>query len=169
MTRSRCIVVDGYNVLRRVPEWDEAFRKDRIRARDMLAMHCANWRNGRRDVLEVVIVYDGAAHVEDVPSPGWAGVRIVFARGSESADRWIMDFVRQRGGGREITVVSDDAEIARTARACRAEVLSVAEFRRAREPRQRPGGGGPSDKVGPRDRQDIDTWLRAKLGLDAKG
>ncbi len=166
MGGDRIVYVDGYNVIRRVPEWNTAFHRNRARARDALTAYCAGWRNSRRDILDVVVVFDGDSSVRGAPSPmGGAGVRSVFTRTGEPADRFIMDSVRQAAGSRRITVVSDDAEIVRTVRACRAEVMSVAEFRAARSRKERPGDGPGSDKAGPQAQRDINAWLRGQFGL----
>ena len=162
------VIVDGYNVIRRTPALNALFHKQLAQSRDALAARCAAWRQARRDVAEVLIVFDGRAAVADLLStPGGAGVRAIFTPRSETADQRIAELVRESGAARQLIVVSDDAEVVRQARACGAQVLAVREF--LTPPRTRPGGpgaGASDDKVPTQEEGQINAWRRRELGLE---
>ena len=167
MNNARQVIVDGYNVIRRNPDLSALFHKDMPRARAALAVRCVGWRSARRDIADVLIVYDGAAAAAGAPSAAGSGVRTVFTRRGETADQCIAALLLQSAAPRRLLVVSDDAEVARQARACGAEVLGVSGFLDApRARRRRPASAARDDKLRPHEQGEINAWLRDKLGLE---
>ena len=53
------ILVDGYNVIRRTPRWNDLFRRDMAAARSALLQHCATMKTRHRVISEIVVIFDG--------------------------------------------------------------------------------------------------------------
>jgi len=121
------ILVDGYNVIRRTPRWNDLFRRDMAEARSALLQHCATMKARHRDISEIVVIFDGDSSVASHPAPNAPGVRAIFTSTGVEADERIVEAVRS-GTPRETLVVSDDAEVIGKSRRLGASVASAAQF-----------------------------------------
>jgi len=164
---SKTAVIDGYNVIRRVAAWDAVFRRDTAQAREALLAYCHAWTR-RRHFKEVIVVFDGQTGVEGGPRQPRPGVRTVFTGSGEKADDRIARWVRDSAPG-ALTVISDDAEIVRTARAHRAQTMTVRDFHGETGARGRKPGPRAGEEKTPLDAKaagEIDEMLRKAYGLD---
>lgn len=103
------LLVDGYNVIRRVRALSEVFERDPATARDRLVDMVASYS---ADAKEAVVVFDGSAEVgmqrADEPADV---VRVVFSSGQD-ADSVIEAMAHEaRRAGRTVTVVTSDSAI----------------------------------------------------------
>ena len=161
-------MVDGYNAIRRVPEWNRIFTRDMGLARNALVRYCGEWRARHRDFREVIVVFDGDSSVPPQPRAARPGVRVVFTRTGEEADQRILALIQQARSVDRIVVVSDDAEIARGARVHGAEAISVQEFGTASGPRRDRPGRATEDKtrLSGAQKKEINDMLKRAYGLD---
>jgi hypothetical protein len=137
-------------------------------ARDTLAAHCAGWKAGRKDVGEVVIVFDGDSSVVGVGPGSMPGVRAIFTRTDEEADQRICRMIRTSRAPRQIVLISDDAEVVGIARAHGAGILSVSAFH-GFPARGRDAGSPDKDSLTARQRQEISRSLARDWGLARAG
>lgn len=138
MARKALLVVDGYNVLRATPRYEDRIDEDGNpvhmsaggsgraagggsidadpfeRAREALLADVAAYAQGS---YEAVIVYDGAQNLSpERPIMKAAGIKIVFSEQGESADSVIERYCSQaRRAGRDVALVTSDRTIRSTA------------------------------------------------------
>lgn len=98
------LIVDGYNVTKQgYPELSLADQRDRL-IRGLAAL-------AARMSAEVTVVFDGAAVA--VPQPPGRGIRVLFSPPGVIADDVIRRLVAAEPPGRQVVVVTSDAEIIR--------------------------------------------------------
>jgi predicted RNA-binding protein with PIN domain len=120
------IVVDGYNVIRRLPELRERERLGLEAGRAALAEMLAAYRRARGH-HRITVVFDGGAN--PMGSRGTervAGIDIRYSRPGQTADGVIAALAREGRAG--VLVVSSDREVARAAAAFGAAAASCEEF-----------------------------------------
>jgi len=164
--RCKTFIVDGYNVIRRVPAWRALFAKNVDAARRALLQYCREWRAGRRDVEQVIVVFDGDSSVGFVKQARIPGVRTLFTKTGEEADQRIILLVSRSEAPSEISVVSDDGEVIKAARSHRAMTMSAKEFHDSRC-RQR-SAPETSDKVQltPGEKDEINEMVKRAYGIE---
>jgi hypothetical protein len=148
------VVIDGYNVIRRISSLNNIFERSITASREGLLHYCVRWKSGRNDIGQVLVVFDGDSSVGGSEEGFRPGVRSCFTKsGEEAAARMI--------------VVSDDGEVARKARVEGAHVMAVSEFYRpVPSAAMPPPASGDERDLSPGEARDIDEWLTRELGLD---
>jgi len=120
------IVVDGYNVIRRLPELRERERLGLEAGRAALVEMLAAYRRARGH-HRITVVFDGGAN--PVGSGGTervAGIEIRYSRPGQTADDLIARLAQEGRAG--AVVVSSDRQVGRAAAACGAAAASCEEF-----------------------------------------
>jgi predicted RNA-binding protein with PIN domain len=167
MPRERVLLVDGYNVIHRVPELEASLSEGLQNARNRLAVRISAWAREHAD-FECVIVFDGDFQYSGGRDQRLAGIRCLFSLSSHGGDDEIIRFVRDyKGRKSDITVVSDDNKVGNN---CRAHGASVrpSSFIMARKARaSTPGIKEPGRAKGldGRAAAEIDAELKRKFGL----
>jgi predicted RNA-binding protein with PIN domain len=111
------LLVDGYNVINRVPELRPSLDGGLQNARNRLALQVSTWSHGHPGV-ECVIIFDGDIEHSDGRGERIAGVRCIYSLTAHGADDEIIRFVRDHKGKKsDITVVSDDNKVGNNCRA----------------------------------------------------
>ncbi|MFV1957746.1 MAG: NYN domain-containing protein [bacterium] len=100
------ILVDGYNLIRRIPELALADREDLERGRDALVDALSQYRSGRGH--KITVVFDGA----DSYSQGGGvekvrGIAVIYSRHGRSADDVIISMCREGNADLLVTADSD--------------------------------------------------------------
>ncbi len=121
-------ILDGYNLIHRVPRWREQLDISLERGREALLTYCRRWMQARGDVWLFYVVFDGDSDVTASQSSAGVGVRVVYSRTGETADDRILDIVHEFGEKCRYVVVSDDNYVSRNAKGLSAEVMSVDVF-----------------------------------------
>ena len=121
----KTFILDGYNVIHKMPGMKEKLTESLERARKALAVYLSGWRRRYPDA-EVCIVFDG----KDSEFPGGqgtdiAGIRCIFTPSGETADERIISLIRNTRNARNITVVTEDNLVRNSSRAHGAEVKTV--------------------------------------------
>jgi len=163
------LLVDGYNVINRVPELRPSLDGGLQNARNRLALQVSTWSRGHPGV-ECVIVFDGDFEHSGGRGGRIAGVRCIFTLTAHGADDEIIRFVRDHKGRKsDITVVSDDNKVGNNCRAHGA-VVQPASFimgpkapGAARDRAGKPASGGKN--ISGKAAAEIDEEMRKKYGL----
>ncbi len=124
----RIMVLDGYNIIHRLPTLEGHLNRSLQSARTALVGYCTRWLAERKDVHMFYVVFDGNSETAGWSADGAAGVRAVFSEKGETADERILAIVRAQDRKQRYTVVSDDRYVRDNARSCSSEVLSAQEF-----------------------------------------
>ncbi len=146
---SRTILVDGYNVI-----FGSELRELPLeKARESLVIFARIWHPAR-----VLVVFDGR---KDTPFPA-ALQGAVFAR-EESADAWILGYIRSHPGT-SFVVVTADRPLADQARALGAETMLPRTFlqgppRMRKKARRMQRGRDPGFPLSPQERKALENEL----------
>ncbi len=118
------IVVDGYNLIRRLPELRKHESESLEAGRAALVHLLAGYRRARGH-HRITVVFDGQSGTGGAVGRT-AGIEVRFSRPGETADRLIARLAQEGRGG--VLVVSSDREVARAAAATGAAAASCEEF-----------------------------------------
>lgn len=119
------LLIDGYNVIRRSPELGRLDREDLERGREALLSLLAAYRRLRPH--RITVVFDGTGAPGGLPERDRrAGIRVLFSRGGETADRVIARLAREERD--RVLVVTSDADLQRTVASCGADAVSAEIF-----------------------------------------
>jgi predicted RNA-binding protein with PIN domain len=120
-------IIDGYNLLHKVPALAGLAGSDLERARELLLGRLVCWR-GRRGI-GVTVVFDGAGGGGRAGA-GFPGVKVVFSRPPLNADEYIVRLAAASRTPGALTVVSSDNSLVSRVRECGAKSVSAGEFAR---------------------------------------
>jgi predicted RNA-binding protein with PIN domain len=164
---TKILLIDGYNVINRVPELKPSLESGLENARSRLALQVSTWGHDHPG-CECVIVFDGDKKFAGGRDQRLAGVRCIFSPASHGGDDEIIRFVRgYKGRTSDITVVSDDNNVGNNCRAHGASVQPSSHIMTAKS-RQAPGrrkAVADSKSIGSKAAAEIDKELRKKFGL----
>lgn len=167
MNSPRILLVDGYNVVNRVPELRTSLDGGLQNARNRLALQVSTWSHEHPGV-EPIIVFDGRFQLSGGREQRIAGVRCIFSLAAHGGDDELIRFVRDYQGKKsDITVVSDDNNVANNCGAHGAAV-QPSSFIMAKKRRGSPGKtNGPAGGKGldAKAVAAIDDELKKKFGL----
>lgn len=127
-------IIDGYNVIHRVPRWEAHLRRSLEQGREALLTYCRQWMQTRGDVWLFYVVFDGDCAVTASHTSSGPGVRVVYTRTGETADDRMLDIMREFGEGCAYVAVSDDRYVSSNAKLLSAEVMSARDFADALSP-----------------------------------
>jgi len=110
------IIIDGYNLIRRIPELERLDRVNMEEAREALIRELSLYRGGKRH--QIVVVFDGleGLHLGGSKTRD-RGVTVRFSPRGQNADRMILDALRNReadvlvSADRELTSAADGSEV----------------------------------------------------------
>ena len=118
----KIFILDGYNVIYRIPELTSKLKESLAAARGALAMHVARWKRSRADA-QVVIVFDGRdSDLMDYSRTNISGIDCIFTHDREAADDRIIGMVRDSEDPSDVTVISHDNRVRNGSRAHGARV-----------------------------------------------
>lgn len=122
------LILDAYNVLHSVREFQTALDQSLQTARHALAHFCEALLHRRGDISDIYLVFDGA-HVspefyEEPQGPLW----IIFSQPDEDADDRIIELMDTLPSSLQMTVVSRDNYVMNHARSRGASILSPDAF-----------------------------------------
>jgi len=118
------ILIDGYNLIRKIPELQKLDRTDMEEARENLIRELSFYRRGKRHRIEVI--FDGAEAPRLGGSQGrQAGITVRFSPRGSSADRLILEALKN---GEADVLVSADRELTDAAGRSEVTVISPGFF-----------------------------------------
>jgi len=117
---AKTIIVDGYNVIYKIPSLSENLEKSLESARGALAQLLMSWKSARKHIGDIFVVFDARsrAPMADVYF-NQAGVAAVFA---DDADECIIGMIKNAKKGSDILVISADNRVRNH---CRAYAVDV--------------------------------------------
>ncbi len=129
----KTFIIDGYNVIHKIPELAAKLRENLESARKALAMEISGWKR-RYANAKVYIVFDGRdEHILDCSHAKICGIDCIFTRTEEFADDRIINMVRHSEDSSVITVISDDNRVRNSCRAYRAQVQYTSFLHRSKK------------------------------------
>jgi predicted RNA-binding protein with PIN domain len=153
------VIVDGYNLIHKMPELAALVDLDLEHARDRLVTLLAGYAAARG--VKVTVVFDGRGGQAGVPKPLVGGVEVIYSRSPQDADQRIKAMIAGEKNPKSCTVVTSDNSIINHVRDYRAKTVSSAEFARVLA-----SGGGRSAVSGRRSAEkpemkpgDVADWL----------
>jgi len=167
MSSQPILLIDGYNVINRLPELKASLDAGLENARNKLAFLISRWSQ-RHPAVECVIIFDGDTRFEGGREQRLAGIRCIFSRKTHGGDEAIIRFVRDcPGRTADITVVSDDNNVRNNCRAHGADVqpssyIATVKLHSAGTRTKAPDAGKGIDR---KTAADINKELRKKFGL----
>ncbi len=167
MSTHQVLLIDGYNVINRVPELQPSFDGGLQNARNQLALQVSNWSH-EHPAVECIIVFDGDSQYAGGRGQRLAGIRCIFSLKSHGGDDELIRFVRNyRGKKSEITVVSDDNNVGNNCRAHGAVVQPSSYIMTGKARHAGFRGKGPADGkvIDKKAAADINEELKKKFGL----
>jgi predicted RNA-binding protein with PIN domain len=139
------MIVDGYNVIHKIPAWEAKLDTDLQGARQCLLSYCGTWMATRKDIWLFYVVFDGSSDVIVDHGQPARGVRPVFTQTGETADSRIIAIVKERSEDCKTVVVSEDREVIGHSKHYGAKAMNVAEFYKVAKGRR---GGTSGSEVG---------------------
>jgi predicted RNA-binding protein with PIN domain len=167
MPSKRILLIDGYNVINRLPELKASMGGGLENARGKLAFLISRWSQ-RHPAVECIIIFDGDIRFQGGRDQRLAGIRCIFSRTLHGGDEAIIRFVRDcQGRTSDITVVSNDNNVRNNCRAHGASVQPSSYIMsvKMRAPRNRAKAADNSKSVDSKTAAEIDKELRKKFGL----
>jgi predicted RNA-binding protein with PIN domain len=160
-------ILDGYNVIHRVPGLREHLARSLEAGRRALIQCCREWLSTRRDVSQFWIVFDGDS-LGGEGSSGAMGIRVMFSGRGETADERIISIMEEVGRYAKHTVVSDDNEVTRKAGLLGARIMTASEFVGTARRKSRQAGVRRDDdsKVSEREQRMINESLKREWGIE---
>lgn len=167
MPLKKILLIDGYNVINRIPELKLCLDGGLENARLKLALLMSAWSHGHPGT-ECIIVFDGDLQFAGSRDQRLAGIRCIFSRASHGADAEIIRFVRDsREKILEIIVVSDDNNVRNNCRAHGAFVQpsSFIMARKTHQSKSKSKASADGKGIDRKTAAEIDKELRKKFGL----
>lgn len=163
----KALVIDGYNVLHKIPHLRPLLDKDLREARRALTELALDYQRKVGGIAEVKVVFDGKDIYHDQslsPQP-----HQLFSKTGDG-DRTIVRLVETLSQHYHVIVASDDNFVRNNARAYNASVIKVSEFLatiRKKTSKTKGDGVFEEKKISSEDAEDITAHL--KKSLKSKG
>jgi predicted RNA-binding protein with PIN domain len=167
MPSKQILLIDGYNVINRLPQLKASLERGLENARNRLAFLISRWSQ-QHLATECIIIFDGNERFSGDSDQRLAGIRCVFSRKTHGGDDAIIRFVRDyQGRTSDITVVSDDNYVGNN---CRAHGALIQPSNYIVSIKKRPRGGrkkalAEGKHINRKTVTEIDKELRKKFGL----
>ena len=124
----KIFVVDGYNVIHSIPEFEKILNQSLRHAREALIQICFNYVQSQSEIRHLYLVYDGKDEFADLPVDSRQKLTILFSGTKEEADGRIIDMLQSRKSPDDWWVVSRDNEIINNAKSMGAKFISPLDF-----------------------------------------
>ena len=163
-------VLDAYNVIHKIPQLEAILDKDLRSARNALVNLCQDLASRRKDISEIILVFDGNSKFHDLPQLSFGKIKLIFSETNEDADERIITILEKLTKERNKCVVSDDNFVRNHARAYEAQAMSVSEFGQLIHPKNKKKRNSQLSSKGfslsPKIAEEITEAYKKELGLD---
>ena len=119
-------LIDGYNVIYKIPEIKILMETDLQSARERFVMLLTNYFSNKR--TEVIVVFDGLSDIADFNVHTNPKVKVLFSRQNQKADILIKSITDERSNKSLITIISSDHEVYQYGKVSRCNVMKSEEF-----------------------------------------
>ena len=154
------LILDGYNVIHKIPHLAAHLNSSLENARKALANFMTTWRQTRGYNGAICIVFDGRDGIIS-SSENLCGIKCVYTKTKHAADDRIISMVRNSKNPASLTVVSSDNYVTNNCRAHGAKT-QPAQFLL-----ETPGSNTQQadEKLSPAAEKDINEFLKKEWGL----
>ncbi len=162
-------IIDGYNLMHRIPELAGLVEYDLERARDRLVTRLAVFKSRKK--IRMVVVFDGDRSSGQAARSRTRGIEVVFSRLPDKADQRIVKMVRVLKHPRGWTVVSSDRWVMEHSGAHRANTMPAEEFAQLLAPMGKGKLEAEPEKpeMKPEDVAEWEEYFRKAEGKTARG
>ena len=130
------LILDGYNVIHKIPELEVLLSTDLESAREGLSNYLIVWKRRNDYKGQLYIVFDGKSDFKSLPETNHGEIKFVFTHTSQTADDHIISMVKKEQNSNSITVVSDDNYVVSECAFHGANVKSVHSFAGTQKPKK---------------------------------
>jgi predicted RNA-binding protein with PIN domain len=154
------IILDGYNVIHKIPQLKHNLENSLENARTSLANFVMTWTKTHTHKGSIAIVFDGRDGIIN-SSQSICGIKCIFTKTKQEADDRIISMVRNHPNSKEIIVISDDNYVTNNCKAHGAQVRP-ADF--LTQPKSQVSI--QDDKhIDSKTEQEITNWLKKQYGM----
>ena len=119
-------LIDGYNVIYKIPEIKPLMKTDMESAREKLVLLLTNYFSNKR--TEVIVVFDGLSDISDFNVHSNPKVKVLFSKRNQKADILIKSIADERLNKSLTTIVSSDHEVYQYGKVSHCKVIKSEEF-----------------------------------------
>jgi predicted RNA-binding protein with PIN domain len=123
--KMKTFLIDGYNVIYKIPQLERKLDKSLEAARTALIEYVKMRRSGG---AEYVIVFEGRDEYRGIGPVTQGGIKIIFTNTKEEADTRIITLLKDSLRPSDFIIVSDDNYVRNHAKAFGAGGIGAAEF-----------------------------------------
>ena len=145
-------IIDGNNVIGKIPELVKLQKKDKQRAREQLVYLLHNYFHNK--TIGLTLHFDGYENIPLCLSKG----KIVYS-GKKPADYFIREHIEQTKNRRNLVLVSSDNELRNFGKACGCKIIYSEDFGK----QLAKGKTIDEEKLRTEDINDVEEWKRIFL------
>ena len=155
------LILDGYNVIHKIPQLRHHRDKSLEDARMALASFVLTWGRTHSHKGKITIVFDGRDTVCSNAGNSLCGVSCIYTKTKQEADDRIIAIVRNNPNSKEIIVISDDNYVTNNCKAHGAQVKSAGFLlqSKAHQATQK------EKTIDSKTEHEINEWLKKEYGL----
>ena len=155
------LILDGYNVIYKIPQLRQHLEKSLENARIALASFVLTWGRTHNHKGKITIVFDGRDSICSNAGNNLCGVNCVYTKTKQEADDRIISMVRNSPHSKEIIVISDDNYVTNNCKVHGAQVKSAGFLSQSKAPE-----GALDDKsIDRKTESEINEWLKKQYGM----
>ncbi|NQU74469.1 MAG: NYN domain-containing protein [Candidatus Omnitrophica bacterium] len=124
----RTLIIDGYNVIHKIPQIEDLLDESLEAARIGLIRLLSEFKDSRKDVEHIYVVFDGKAEMFDEEVPVGPAITAIYTHSKKSADNKILELIKNSDKPNVITVISDDNFLYNNTRVHGARIKTIREF-----------------------------------------
>jgi predicted RNA-binding protein with PIN domain len=159
-TKMPQLLLDGYNVIYKIPQLQSHLNHSLEDARQALANFMITWARTHHNKASISIIFDGRDGIIN-SSQSLCGIKSIYTKTKQEADDKIISIVRNSQAKQDITVISDDNYVTNNCKAHGAQVKSTAFLL---QPKAQ--GSAQDDKpIDSKTEHEINEWLKKEYGL----
>jgi len=125
-TPEEVYIIDGYNVIHKIPDIKALMETDLQSAREKFVFMLDNYFTKRR--ASVFVVFDGCNDISTFNIHSTPKIRVLFSKRYQKADILIKTLTDERKNKALTTIVSSDHEVFQYGKASRCNVMKSEEF-----------------------------------------
>jgi predicted RNA-binding protein with PIN domain len=154
------IILDGYNVIHKIPQLKHNLENSLENARTSLANFVMTWTKTHTHKGSIAIVFDGRDGIIN-SSQSICGTKCIFTKTKQEADDRIISMVRNHPNSKEIIVISDDNYVTNNCKAHGAQVRPADFLTQPKSQVSIQDGKHIDSKT----EQEITNWLKKQYGM----
>jgi predicted RNA-binding protein with PIN domain len=155
------LILDGYNVIYKIPHLRDHLNQGLEDARKALANFMLTWARTHNYKGSISIVFDGRDGIINT-NQSLCGVKCIYTKTKQEADDRIISIVRNSQNSKDITVISDDNYVANN---CRAHGVTMRPSQYLLQENKVPSTCVPEKLIDSKTANEITDMLKKEYGL----